>query len=194
MTISAKQFDDGVMKPNRWALTLLLIATGMLLSFIPKPVSASASDLWEVPVANPQLVRQFLQPNTDWSAGHRGVDYLVTVGDEVFAPHQGVISFAGTVVNRSVVSIRHSNGLVSSIEPLCVFVKAGDRVETGQKIGSVCFPDTYQSHCGIDTCLHFSLRSDYGYLSPLVKLGGLSPSRLKPWDGLNCNLPSSAQC
>lgn len=182
------------MQPNRWVLTLLLIATGMLLSFLPKPFPASASETWLVPVSEPRLVRQFLQPSADWSAGHRGVDYLVTPGERVFAPHAGKISFAGFVVNRSVVSIKHPNGLVSSVEPLCPSVSAGKSVETGQVVGTVCFPDNYLSHCGLDTCLHFSMRTPNGYLSPLVKLGGLSPSRLKPWDGLNCNLPSGAQC
>lgn len=182
------------MKPNRWVLTLLLIATGLLLSFLPKPTSASAIESWQVPVSEPQLVRQFLQPSSDWSAGHRGVDYLVTLGEPVFAPHDGEVTFSGLVVNRSIVSIRHSNGLVTSLEPLCPVVSAGDLVETGQEIGTICFPDTYRSHCGIDTCLHFSMRTDNGYVSPLVKLGGLSPSRLKPWDGLNCSLPSGGQC
>ena len=182
------------MKPNRWALTLLLIASGMLLSFLPKPDPASASETWRVPVDNPQLIRQFLQPNADWSAGHRGVDYLTTQDQPVFASHEGEVSFSGLVVNRSVVSIRHENGLITTVEPICPVVMAGERVEAGQLIGNTCFPAEYQSHCGLDTCLHFSLRNEFGYLSPLVKLGGLSPSRLKPWDGLKCNLPSSAQC
>jgi len=193
-TISAKEFEDGLMKLNRWVLTLLLVATGMLLSVLPKPTPASASESWIVPVAKPKLVRQFLQPSTDWSAGHRGVDYLVTLGEQVFAPHEGEISFSGLVVNRSVVSIRHENGLVTSVEPICPIVVADDLVKTGQVIGTVCFPDNYRSHCGLDTCLHFSMRTPNGYLSPLVKLGGLSPSRLKPWGGLNCSLPSGAQC
>ena len=193
-TISAKEFDDRSMHLNRWVLTLLLIATGMLLSFLPKPSAASASETWLVPVAEPRLVRQFLQPSADWSAGHRGVDYLVTISEQVFAPHEGEISFSGLVVNRSVVSIRHENGLVSSVEPLCPSVSTGESVETGQVIGTVCFPDNYRSHCGLDTCLHFSMRTPNGYLSPLVKLGGLSPSRLKPWDGLNCSPPSGALC
>jgi murein DD-endopeptidase MepM/ murein hydrolase activator NlpD len=193
-TFTAIRIEDGSMKPNRWVLTLLLIATGMLFSFLPKVSSASASDLWMVPVDSPQLVRQFLQPTADWSAGHRGVDYLVTIGQPVFAPHDGEVTFSGTVVNRSIVSIRHSNGILTSLEPLCPSVAAGDEVKTGDQIGTVCFPDAYQSHCGLDTCLHFSMRTNNGYLSPLVKIGGLSPSRLNPWDGLNCSLPSNAQC
>jgi murein DD-endopeptidase MepM/ murein hydrolase activator NlpD len=182
------------MKPNRWVLTLLLIAAGMLVSFLPKSSPASASELWMVPLENPRLVRQFLQPNADWSAGHRGVDYLVTLGEPVLATHSGEVSFAGPVVNRSVVSIKHENGLITSVEPLCPSVEPGDRVVTGDRIGAVCFTDTYASHCGLDTCLHFSMRSANGYLSPLVKLGGLSPSRLKPWDGQICSLPSGDQC
>jgi len=175
-------------------LTLLLVATGLLFSFLPSQSPASAIERWQVPVEDPQLVRQFVQPNSDWSAGHRGVDYLVNDHQMVFAPHDGTVSFAGWVVNRSVLSIRHSNGLLSTIEPLCATVSNSQQVETGQPVGVTCFPSEYQSHCGIELCLHFALKNESGYLSPLVKLGGLSPSRLKPWDGQTCNHLSNAQC
>jgi murein DD-endopeptidase MepM/ murein hydrolase activator NlpD len=186
--------NDCLMKPNRIVLTLLLVASAMLLTFTPNPFPASASEDWRVPVDEPRLLRAFLQPSEDWSAGHRGVDYLVQEEQPVYAAHSGVVSFVGLVVNRSVVSLRHPNGLVTSVEPVCPGVKLGDYVQTGQQIGFVCVRDDYPSHCGLDTCLHFSLRSDAGYLSPLVKLRGLSPSRLKPWGGLSCSLPSSGQC
>lgn len=182
------------MRLNRWVLTLLLVAGGLLLSFLPNQAPASALERWRVPVENPRLVRQFLQPSSDWSAGHRGVDYVVNDGDPVFAPHDGEISFVGKVVNRSVISIRHSNQLLTSVEPVCPSVAVDEVVSTGQPIGWVCFPENYPSHCGIDLCLHFSLRNEAGYLSPLVKLGGLSPSRLKPWGEPTCSRLSTAQC
>jgi murein DD-endopeptidase MepM/ murein hydrolase activator NlpD len=186
--------NDCLMKPNRMVLTLLLVASAMLLTFTPNPFPASASEDWRVPVAEPRLVRSFLQPSEDWSAGHRGVDYLVQEEEAVYASHAGVVSFVGVVVNRSIVSLKHPNGLVTSVEPVCPLVKLGEVVQTAQQIGFICVRDDYPSHCGLDSCLHFSLRSEAGYLSPLVKLGGLSPSRLKPWDGLKCSLPSGGQC
>ena len=173
---------------------LLFIASALLLNFLPKPSPASAAELWRAPLKQPVLAREFRQPNSDWSAGHRGVDYLVTKAQPVFAPHDGVISFDGLVVNRSVLSIRHGNGYISSFEPVCSALKPGDSVKTGEPIGISCFTSNYVSHCLPKFCLHFSLRTENGYLSPLLALGELSPSRLKPWDGLTCSLPSSDQC
>ncbi|MEN9993070.1 MAG: hypothetical protein RLY83_640 [Actinomycetota bacterium] len=187
-------FHDWQMKPNHRILTLLLIASALMLAFAEKPNPASALEVWRVPLDKPILVNEFRQPNADWSAGHRGVDYLVTDGESVFASHSGVVSFSGLVVNRSVLSIRHENGLTSSFEPVCGQIPTATKVSTGELIGQVCNSLSYQSHCGLRLCLHFSLRSPNGYLSPLVKLGGLSPSRLKPWDGLTCSPLSSAQC
>jgi murein DD-endopeptidase MepM/ murein hydrolase activator NlpD len=194
MTDNSGTFDDWQMKPNHLTLTLLLIASALMLTFSAKPNPASALEVWRVPLDQPILVNEFRQPNADWSAGHRGVDYLVSDGEPVFASHAGVISFSGFVVNRSVLSIRHENGLTSTFEPVCGLVPTQAKVETGDKLGQVCTSPEYQSHCGLRLCLHFSLRNPNGYLSPLVKLGGLSPSRLKPWGGLTCSPLSGAQC
>ncbi len=182
------------MKPNYRTLTLLLIASALMLAFSAKPGPASATETWRVPLDQPVLVNEFRQPNADWSAGHRGVDYLATDGQSVFASHSGFISFSGVVVNRSIVSIRHENGLISSFEPVCGDLPLNSKVTAGSIVGQVCGGPNYPSHCGLKLCVHFSLRSPNGYLSPLVKIGGLSPSRLKPWDGLRCNPLSSVQC
>ena len=182
------------MKPTRLTLLLIFVVSALLLSYLPKPNSASASESWRVPVDQPLLVQEFRQPSADWSAGHRGVDYLVLQDQAVYAPHDGVISFAGAVVNRQLVSIRHSNGMITSIEPVCPIKKTDEWVQSGERIGTVCARADYVSHCAPRICLHFSLRTPGGYLSPLVVLGELSPSRLKPWDGQTCSLPSGAQC
>lgn len=163
--------------------TLAVVAASLLLQYLPKTSDAFARENWRVPVNNPALVRDFLQPSTDWSSGHRGVDYLVAEGDSVFAPSAGVIRFTGRLVNRSVVSITHENGLVSTVEPVCGHLAKGVKVSTGQQIGSVCMSAGYFSHCGSKLCLHFGIKTESGYLSPLYKLGELAPSRLKPWDG-----------
>lgn len=182
------------MKVNRRLLTLLLVASALLLTFSPSGDTANALEHWRVPLSEPKLVREFIQPSSDWSAGHRGVDYEVSEGDPVYATFDGEITFAGRVVNRSTITIRHQNALYSSVEPVCPSVPVGKVVKSGEVLGVVCRSANYLSHCEPDICLHFSLRTSSGYLSPLLKLGGLSPSRLKPWDGLFCNPPSSAQC
>jgi murein DD-endopeptidase MepM/ murein hydrolase activator NlpD len=168
---------------KRTAATLAVVAASLLLQYLPKTSDAFADENWRVPVDNPALMRDFLQPSADWSAGHRGVDYLVTEGDTVFAPHSGTVRFSGNLVNRSVVSIAHENGLISTLEPVCGTVLKGEKVSAGQQIGSVCEGEAYFSHCGVKLCLHFGIKTESGYLSPLYKLGELSPSRLKPWDG-----------
>ena len=182
------------MKPNRVTLTLLFVASALLLNFVPPSNSASAAENWRIPLDSPTLVNEFRQPSADWSAGHRGVDYFARNQQPIYAAHSGVVSFVGKVINRSVISIRHENGYLTSYEPVCSQLKPGDYLETGQSIGEVCLDPDYPSHCGFRLCLHFSLRSSNGYLSPLVTIGGLSPSRLKPWDGLRCNPLSIDQC
>lgn len=132
------------------------------------------------PVEPPiKLVNHYRQPNSDYSAGHRGVDYLVSPGQSVYSPADGQIWFSGKVVNRMLVSISHPGGYLSEFEPLCSDLKKGERVFKGQEIGRVCAADkSYIPHCAAATCLHFSLRSAGSYLSPLVLIGGLNPSRL----------------
>jgi murein DD-endopeptidase MepM/ murein hydrolase activator NlpD len=186
--------DASQMRMNRTTFALLFAVGALLVHSQVQPANASRAGVWRAPVDSPQLVAEFRQPTSDWSAGHRGVDYLVSQEQLVFAPFEGLVTYAGVVVDRSIVTITHKNGLKSSVEPVCPTVDQGDRVNTGQVIGEVCRTGTYASHCGFDTCLHFSTRSENGYLSPLAMIGGLSPSRLKPWDGLTCSQIEDVQC
>jgi murein DD-endopeptidase MepM/ murein hydrolase activator NlpD len=85
-------------------------------------------------------------------------------------------------VNRGVLAIKHGNSLVSELEPACSDLEVGDVVTAGQQIGWACAAgETYKKHCPDDLCLHFSLRSEGKYLSPLALIGGLNPSRLLPY-------------
>jgi murein DD-endopeptidase MepM/ murein hydrolase activator NlpD len=144
---------------------------------------SSPTNDWQLPLDAPvQLVRHFKQPSSDYSAGHRGVDYAVIEEQPVFAAAEGKILYSGQLVNRSLVSISHSNKFVSEVEPVCSDLRKGDSVHRGQPIGFVCQPKTrYVNHCPGQICLHFSLRKDGSYLSPLALIGGLSPSRLLPY-------------
>ncbi len=156
---------------------LPILAIGFLL-ILMVPRQSFAAQSWQAPVVNPQLVNAFLQPSSDYSAGHRGVDYLVSTGQAVVAPADGVVSFAGLVVNRGVLTIQHAGSMLTSFEPICPIVAKATKVKRGQLIGRVCSYPNYKNHCGVRTCLHFSLRMAQGYLSPLVTIGGLTPSRL----------------
>ena len=158
---------------------LAVLALGFML-ILANPKSSQAGTGWQAPLAKPVLVNQFLQPSSDYSAGHRGVDYLVKNGDEVLAPADGKVRFSGRVVDRGVLTLEHGGSLLTSFEPACSLKAVGEKVLRGEVIARVCDEPSYQNHCGVRTCLHFALRQQDGYLSPLVTIGGLSPSRLLP--------------
>lgn len=151
-------------------------------SLVPaKPVFADDSK-WVAPVVGSKLIRPYLQSQTPYGAGHRGVDYSVELGQGVFAPASGSIRFIGKVVDRNVVSIEHSGNLVSAFEPVCSHLRPGEKISVGDLIGEVCKPDDgYQQHCDERLCLHFSARYLGDYLSPLWLTGELSSARLLPW-------------
>lgn len=166
-------------------LKLLVAATLAALSITMCPGgSANATpNGWQLPFLSPhRLIRPYLQPTSDYSAGHRGVDYDITTDEPVFAPANGVISIAEKIVDRNVIAIKHEGSLVSELEPVCTALEVGDQVRKGDLIGRVCEPDVaYRNHCEAGNCLHFSLRLSGKYLSPLALIGGLNPSRLLPY-------------
>ncbi len=141
------------------------------------PTVAQAKSSWVLPIQAPaMLVRSYLAPNSDYSAGHRGVDYSVTPGQALVSPSDGVIAFKGTVANKPVLAVQHSAGFKTAFEPACSFLPEGSKVLMGQPIGWICPDLLYRSHCHPWLCLHFSLRHNGQYLSPLALIGGLAPS------------------
>ena len=151
-------------------------------NFEASSVEAALTSGWQLPFVTPhRLVRQYLQPTSDYSAGHRGVDYAITLDEPLAAPANGVISVAKHLVDRSLIVISHAGGFVTELEPACAELSVGTGVLKGETIGSACVPDpSYKSHCTPGACLHLSLRLNGKYLSPLALIGGLNPSRLLP--------------
>lgn len=135
------------------------------------PPGASA---WVWPVA-PRLVRPYLAPATPYAAGHRGIDLRAAPGDEVRAVADGTVHFAGVVVDRPVVSLRHAGGVLSSFEAVASSFARGDPVSAGDVIGTIA-PG---GHCA-GTCLHVGARVDGGYVSPMLFLGGIPRAVLLP--------------
>jgi murein DD-endopeptidase MepM/ murein hydrolase activator NlpD len=119
-------------------------------------------------------VKPFIAPETRYAAGHRGIDIAAPVGSPVLAPSDGVVSFAGFVVDRPVLSVRHPGGLVSSYEPVATALVEGASIHRGEVIGVVV-----AGHCAA-ACLHFGVRLDGEYVSPLNYLGGIPRSVLLP--------------
>jgi murein DD-endopeptidase MepM/ murein hydrolase activator NlpD len=142
-----------------------------------------ASNSWTWPLAAPHpILRPYLAPATPYGAGHRGIDIGGPDGSAlggggpvpVLAPTAGVVSFAGVVVDRPVLSIRHEGGLVTSYEPVVTSLAAGDSVARGEQVGEL-----QAGHC-VQRCLHFGVRLDGSYVSPLNYLGGIPWSVLLP--------------
>jgi len=73
-------------------------------------------------------LRAFDRPAQRWLPGHRGVDLAALPGDPVLAPRGGVVTFAGPVADRPVLTLTHDDGLRSSLEPMSASVAVGDRV------------------------------------------------------------------
>ena len=130
----------------------------------------------------PQVRRPFEQPPAPWAAGHRGVDLAGVAGADVLAPGAGVVTFAGRVAGRPVVTITHSDGQRSSVEPVAPDVAAGDRVRLGEVIGALA-PRGW--HCE-SACLHWGVRVGTGsatrYVDPMALVARKTQIILLPDD------------
>jgi murein DD-endopeptidase MepM/ murein hydrolase activator NlpD len=129
----------------------------------------------------PAVVRVFDAPSPNWQRGHRGVDLASAPGEAVYAAAAGTVVFAGTLVDRPVVSIAHPGGLRTSYEPVRPIVRAGQLVAAGTVLGELV-----AGHPGCGTCLHWGAMwgaaSRADYVDPLG-LVATAPIRLKPLHG-----------
>lgn len=160
-----------------------LAATLVLVALLASPQGsapagrseAGAAPEWEWPVGpGRSIVRPFIAPPTPYSAGHRGIDIAADPATAVVAPADGVVHFAGVVVDRPVLSLRHPGGLISSFEPVTSELAEGDPVARGSVVGVLG-----EGHCDAP-CLHLGVRLHGEYVSPLNYLGGIEPSVLLP--------------
>ncbi|WP_165544528.1 M23 family metallopeptidase [Schaalia vaccimaxillae] len=124
------------------ALPMTIVSLSALALMSLNPTSANAvkpgdGPVWEWPVAEGrQVTRPFDPPAHNWLPGHRGVDLSAPVGSFVSAPKDGVVRYAGTIVDRNVVSIDHG-AITSTYEPVLPLVTAGESVTAGQVIGII---------------------------------------------------------
>ena len=162
---------------------MLIAALGISSSGAPFRETASASTVtatsgpaWTWPLAPPhRILGGYVAPLSRYSAGHRGIDLAADTTDRVFAPEGGVVSFAGTVVDRGVISLAIDGDYIASIEPVTPLVATGERVVRGQLIAEV----SAGGHCDHD-CIHFGVRLHGNYVSPLVLLGVVPRAVLLP--------------
>lgn len=186
---------DPRMPPSLIALIAHALLT--ILFFHPVPATAaavvqtssSATDgRWLPPVDavnESDVLKTFIPPEMPWSAAHRGID-IRAPGNTVQAPEDGEVTFAGVVVDRPVISIRHGDGLISSFEPVESDLEVGDAVSRGQAVGTI---SDEIAHCEVQ-CLHWGVRKPDAwqigstvrdlYIDPAFLLGWSEPSILWP--------------
>ncbi len=140
-------------------------------------IHGGGANVWSWPVAPPFAVaRDYVAPAHAYGPGHRGIDIAVRGETSVRSPDDGVVAFAGRVVDRDVVTIDHGNGIVSTLEPVDATVQAGARVMRGEMIGVL----SVGGHAAPGT-LHLGARLDGEYLNPLVLLGAMPRAVLLPY-------------
>jgi murein DD-endopeptidase MepM/ murein hydrolase activator NlpD len=131
----------------------------------------------QAPLAPFLTVRLFDRPAAPWASGHRGIDLPAAEGDQIASPGDGVVTFAGTVVDRGVVTVDHGGGLLSSIEPIAPTVVVGEKVDAGDRLGVV---SGEPGHCAPRTCVHWGVRLQGEYVNPLDVLAGYGRIVLLP--------------
>ncbi|MGT2426608.1 murein hydrolase activator EnvC family protein [Amnibacterium kyonggiense] len=150
----------------------------MLRALLVAAALGATAPAWLWPTASHDVVRGFEAPATAYAAGHRGVDLAAEVGEPVRAVDDGIVAFAGRVVDRGVVAIDH-DGVRSSVEPVEPVVHVGDAVERGEVIGHVGIGGSHEP--GV---LHLGARirsgDGWAYVSPLLWLGGARRAVLLP--------------
>lgn len=140
------------------ALALALLATA---DGAPPPDSP-----WSPPVPG-RVVAAFHRPPERWLAGHRGLDLRAEELDPVRAPRDGLVTFAGVVVDRPVLVVAHADGTRSTLEPVRSTAAVGTSVERGDVVGHV---GAHPGHCAPDTCVHWGVRVGDDYLDPALLL------------------------
>ena len=146
-----------------------LAVVAVSTTFASSPSYSDQRWNWPTGVAV-SVTRPFDPPPQPWLSGHRGVDLRLTVGKPVFSPTDGTVIYAGTVVNRNLVSIEHGE-FRTSLEPVKPAVAVGQYVERGEMIG---YLEASDMHDG----LHWGVRLNQVYVDPLTLLIG--PIVLKP--------------
>lgn len=127
------------------------------------------------PLPQVLVVADFDAAATTYGPGHRGADLQAAQGAPVTAAADGVVTFAGAVVDRGVVVIQHRDGIRTTYAPVDPRVAAGASVTRGQVIAVVA-----GEHHGRDDVLHWGARRGDAYLDPVRLIRPLGAVRLMP--------------
>ena len=144
-------------------------------------VAAMDQSKWDLPltgVSPGAILAVFDPPSSPFGSGHRGVDFPASQGQQVIAVGSGLVSFAGSIAGKPVISLELSRSVNSSghtvratYEPVIPLVSTGDFVYAGTVIGLVDFSNGNAGHCR-GSCLHFGLKvmvePTPQYLNPVI--------------------------
>jgi murein DD-endopeptidase MepM/ murein hydrolase activator NlpD len=184
--------------PPRTPLVALVLTAALLLATVlglgqgtavgsPTTLAATApgptsdTDGFQWPLAPPHpVLRPFQPPTTPYGPGHRGVDLGGRVGEPVLAAGDGLVLYAGPLVDRSLVSIEHPGGLRTTYEPVRPVVVVGQTVRRGQVIGELMAGHPGCPATAPAVCLHWGAHRAAVYLDPL-RLVETGHVRLLPW-------------
>ncbi|MBC7633099.1 peptidoglycan DD-metalloendopeptidase family protein [Aeromicrobium sp.] len=152
---------------NRRSSALVLTLMPILVLVRAPATLAASPDPWSWPLDDHALGERFDPPQSDYGAGHRGVDISARAGDVVRAVAAGIVTFAGQVGGVPVVTIDHGRER-STYQPVRSHMHVGDAVQSGQAVGTLLGSP---SHCA-GACLHLGRLAGDDYLDPLALLGG----------------------
>ncbi|MBQ8337987.1 MAG: M23 family metallopeptidase [Oscillospiraceae bacterium] len=136
-------------------------------------LGASQEQLFLLPVANGDILNKYsgnkpVKSKTmgDWRL-HTGVDYAAAEGTTVKASGDGTVSKVYTdEMWGTTVEIEHEGSVVTIYSSLAdnVFVKKGQKVESGQAIAKV--GNTAKIELSENSHLHFAVKKDGKYVDP----------------------------
>lgn len=145
---------------RRTCAATLFVAAALLVMSPAAADPPGASVAYRAPVPGP-VIDPYRPPSTPYGAGNRGIDFATTPGEDVRAPADGQVTFAGAVGGGLHVVILHADGIRTSLSFLAsVLVRRGQRVVAGQPVGWAA------------ATLHFGARRGEAYLDPATLLAG----------------------
>jgi len=136
---------------------------------------------------------RFGDPGPRWESGlHTGLDFAAPVGTPVVAAREGVVSVSHPAWAGNLVAVDHGSGVVTRYAHLsAVFVTPGERVLSGQTIGSVGMRGN-----ATGPHLHFEVDILGTPVDPMLFLAsGAGAEGSSGWGGfLNGMIPTSELC
>ena len=113
---------------------------------------------YKSPVPGP-VTEAFRPPKTQYSAGHRGVEYATTPGEPVRASAAGTVTFAGQVAGTLIVVVGHADRIRTTYSGLGrIDVRPSQNVAAGQPVGTA------------GATVYFGARAGTAYLDPQILL------------------------